>query len=484
MHRSFIPLIFKSAIPLAIGIWPLKAWSRTWYVDDAGLNEEECGDNEDPCLTINYVENNGLAAGDTVHIKAGDYGGTANRITCPADNLTYEGERSALGATVLDGSGVWLGSEQAWVKIHNHSNVTVRNMIIVDVNSYLLDGGRAISATCDTGTCSGLTVEDVSFDEIWGPAIYVHADPGEGCDNAWWSDVMIDSNVVYDACLGEIILAYPPYTVYEVKNECITIERVDGFEVTANYVYGCGKESIDVKNGSTSGDVHDNRIWGQGEDDREVGIYVDGFVCGVSDIEVYDSEVEDIGHGVGIDIANEQCGVVESISVYNNILHENLVGLLVDSGDGCSGWSERIDGLTIVYNTIADSGSICTSDCWPTGLELRASTLEYADIANNIVVGTVGTGRYDIYAGQCSDSDEIVLENNLYGDYNENPGGDYSCNPDNDNTYEGADPDLDGSYHLGSSSDAIDEADTTWPMTYDFDHDTRDAQPDIGADEY
>ena len=184
--------------------------------------------------------------------------------------------RAAPGAQpVLDGSGIPIYMDEGLFEIFGVGHIRV-------IGLHLVNAGEA-----------GILADKASDLVIQGNHTERTGSSGIG---AWGCrDVVIDGNEVAHCCSG-------PW------QEAISIGGSAGFEVMNNLVYnrlpGHRKEGICLKDGSSRGTVHGNRVYRV----RGAGIYVDAWDKYTFDIEIYGNDVHDVWEGNGIALASEMGG--------------------------------------------------------------------------------------------------------------------------------------------------------------------------------
>ncbi len=336
---------------LSIAAVPLPASAATYYVATDG-NNGNSGDQDHPWRDIQHAADT-MVAGDTVYVKAGVYqervvpqssGSAGNLITYAA----FPGD-----TVILDGSGVSL--PPGW-----------GGLFEISERSYVKVSGLRLENAGPDDNHAGFLVEDSSHVVLENNATYNTASSGIG---VWSSDhVTIAGNEVELAC-------------NDGEQECITISGTDVFEVSGNHVHHggpgtLGGEGIDVKDGSSNGRVFGNRVEGL----ARLGIYVDAWENHTFGVEVFGNAVTGCAEG-GFAVASEAGGLLENVSIYNNVAYGNgLVGLTV------AGWGEPvpahpISGVTVVNNTFYDNGG----DAWGGGISVENPDAEDLVFRNNIV---------------------------------------------------------------------------------------------------
>jgi hypothetical protein len=246
-------------------------------------------------------------------------------------------------------------------------------------------------------------------------------------------------------------------------------------EVVNNHVHdsgniggGGGGEGIDVKNGSSHVKVFSNQVYNM----NSVGIYVDAFRKHTHDIQISENRVYD-SPGNGIVLASEQGGLLERVTVCNNVIYGNAHnGITI-------GWALKpanpLKEIRILHNTCHGNRR--------NGIYLGASSGDGTSMPEDIVVrnnicSKNKASQMDRY--HTVPMEEHTVEHNLlYGPsrYKGNKvvgGNPLFVDPDN------------GDFHLRSGSPAIDSGISTDALREDFDGNVRPwgSAPDMGAFEY
>lgn len=151
------------------------------------------------------------------------------------------------------------------------------------------------------------------------------------------------------------------------EQENISVQDVDGFSISRNYVHstgngssGIGGEGIDAKNGARNGYIFENTVK-RNRANAKPCIYVDGYKAGkhTYNIEVFRNFVTSCG-GPGIMIASEEGGEVENLLIHNNVVYDNhnsQFGIKISSYDD-GGNPER----HIMYNIAIFNNSLINND--------------------------------------------------------------------------------------------------------------------------
>ena len=325
---------------------------RIFYVATDG-DDSNPGTIERPWKTIQKAAE-ALQAGDTVYIRAGTYhervipknSGSEN---CYITYMAYPGED-----VIIDGSGIKLPDDLAGLfEISDKGYIKVIGLKII--NAGLFDNN------------AGIFVIDSSHIIIQDNYIYNTVSSGIGIWNS--KAIIVDGNEVVLAC-------------NDGEQECITVAGTDTFEVKNNHVHHSGPgskggEGIDIKDGSRNGKVFKNRVH---DLNNRVGIYIDAWDKHTYDIEVFKNLVFNIFNNDGIAIGSEKGGLLENITIYDNIIYNNgLSGItLSDAGDS---QTHPLKDIKIINNTIYKNGG---SNNWGGGISIENSDIEGLLIRNNI----------------------------------------------------------------------------------------------------
>lgn len=330
---------------------PAASHAATYYVDrnHALANDGNPGTSTLPFATINKGAQVAVA-GDHVVVRTGTYpevvrlpkSGQSGRpitfsasgavVVKPAKRVYWTGAFDILGKTDLVIEGFRI--ENAYIGLNVDRAGSVPSARIVLRNNYVYITESA-----------GIRVSD--------------------SDN-----VTVDSNVVEKGVWGGVA-------------ENITISGATNFVVNNNEVFRGpwtmngrtveSKEGINVKDGSRNGRVTNNEV----HDLERLGIYVDGWDTGVSNVEISGNTVYRCRYGIAI--ASEKGGLVKDILISNNITHNNrefgiVVAKWVNNG--------RRENIRIVNNTVY--GNVVG------GINIGTTNLYRVYLHNNISAGNIG----------------------------------------------------------------------------------------------
>jgi hypothetical protein len=191
------------------------------------------------------------------------------------------------------------------------------------------------------------------------------------------------------------------------------------------------------------------------------------------------------GTYTAIKIGVEKKGGCKNISFYNNIINtkSSYPGIKLE---GATGYTQRLENIIIKHNTIQVSGPGS-----PFQIEQPPTKLRNIYVANNIFQGD-GSASWQIRSSVSNFTDSCFhFSNNIYH---------HTTKPANTAWVDGrhkfettailSSPQFvnrnTGDFHLNSTSPAIDAADSTYTIPFDYDGHTRPQNtiPDIGAYEF
>jgi hypothetical protein len=416
--------------------------SGAYFVSPGG-NDGNPGTYDEPWQTVSKAAAT-VVAGDSVYIRGGTYseqvtletsGTSDNYITIAA----WQSEIPVLDGTAVSISGQDLAGlfqvlDASYIRI---SGITVQNAgPSMNAAGILLDGCSAVTvSSCRTynTVSSGIAA--------WGCSI-----------------ITITGNDVELAC-------------NDGEQECITVAGTSTFTVSDNIVHesgpgSIGGEGIDIKDGSSWGDVYGNVVFNI----NRLGIYIDSWDKETHHIEVYGNRV----YGTvsdGYVLAAENGGLLHDIMVYNNIACDNLGSGVVVAGWGEPGAAHPMENLLIINNTLYANGTAS----WGCGVSIENSEADDVTVRNNIfsqnTTDQISTEAYG--TGLLVDYNLIDGPTEVYGsNYQEGSPmfADTTCS----------------NFHLTAASPAIDNGSSDLAPSVDFDGVSRPQGSafDIGAFEY
>lgn len=425
-RRSCLALVLLTLLASA-------ASAETYYVSPTG-NDSWPGSLEQPWRTIQKAADT-LVAGDTVYVRAGTYAervfplnsGAAGQFVTYA---AYPGE-----AVTIDGTGLTVPVDEGLFNIGSAQYLRVAGFRLVHSDH------------------AGIHADGAAHLEIAGNQTYDTSSSGIGIWNA--ADVLVEGNRVEQACTGG-------------AQERITVAGTDGFVVRDNEVLAGAKEGICLKDGSANGQAYRNRI----RDSTAVGLYVDAWDKHTHDIQVFRNVVHH-GLGDGIVLASEQGGLLEDISVFDNVSYSNTyVGLALST---CCSASHPMRGLTLVNNTIVGNGVD-----WGGGIAVDNPQAEAVVVRNNLVSQNLS---FQIIRASGVPPANVTIDHNLIDGFRGDPDEVYGDSPvvGDARLVDAAG----ANFHLRADSPAIDQGNAALAPAEDLDGTPRPAGPavDIGADE-
>lgn len=425
----------------------LSAGGNTYYVSPSGA-DTNAGTESQPWQTIQKAADT-MVAGDTVYIKAGTYpervvpqnsGSAGSYITYAA----YAGDTAT-----IDGSTVTLPSD--WGGLFDVSN-----------KDYIVISGLRIIKAGPNDNNVGILADNSSYITIEKNHTYDTVSSGIAI---WNSDnIIIDGNEVVLAC-------------NDGEQECITVAGTDIFEIKNNHVHDggpgtIGGEGIDVKDGSSNGDIYRNHV----HDLNRLGIYVDSWDKHTHTIDVYQNIVYNIVDNDGFAVAAESGGLLEDINIYNNIAYDNGTCGISISRNGGLLYQHPMENIQVINNTFYNNGST-----WGGGVYLDNPDADDIIIRNNLCSQNLS---FQIAAEPDVLPQSYTVDHNLIDGYRgytgEVYGSDYVEEFPRLVDPNGAD------FHLQSNSPAIDKGSSVGAPSDDYDGTSRPQMTgyDIGAYEY
>lgn len=335
---------------LALNAWPGLSHSAIYYVSPSG-NDSNPGNESQPWLTIQKAAKT-MVAGDTVYIKVGTYreqvvpsnSGTAgNYITYSA----YQGD-----IVTIDGGGISLPNwDSGLIHIWNKNYIKISGLRVVNAGPNQNNAGIYVDNSAHVNIEKNYTYNTVSS--------------GIGVWNS--NNIIIDENEVVLAC-------------NDGEQECITVAGTHTFEIRNNHVHhggpgSLGGEGIDAKDGAFNGKIYKNHVHHL----NRLGIYVEAWDKHTYDIEVFQNRVHHIIDNDGFTLASEEGGLLENITISNNISYNNdLNGLSIS--DAGSAPNHPVKDVKIINNTFYNNGK----GIWGGGISIENRDVEDLVIRNNI----------------------------------------------------------------------------------------------------
>lgn len=424
------------------------AFGAQYYVALNG-NDINPGTSSAPWQTITKAADT-LVAGDVVSIGSGTY---RERLMPrnSGSNGNYISYTAQAGAVVvIDGATVTLPSYDS-------------GLIHIEDKGYIKISGLQVRNAGSDINNAGIYIDNSNNVIIEKNIIYNTVSSGIGVWNS--TNIIVDGNEVELAC-------------NDGEQECITVAATNGFEVKNNHVHHngpgtIGGEGIDAKDGSANGKIFGNHV----HDLSRLGIYIEAWDKHTHDIEVYKNRVYNCRND-GITLASEMGGLLENISIVNNVISDNLnSGISITPNGEVARPPMR--NLLVINNTIHNNGDGSAVDPWGGGISVDNSNIDTLVIRNNIFSrNLLFQILVDVPVSGLSVDHNLIDGFRGYG--NEVKG---SSSIEGDPHFSDV---AHGDFHLGIVSPAIDNGSSLQAPNEDFDALQRPqgAGYDMGAFEY
>ncbi|MCS7055460.1 MAG: right-handed parallel beta-helix repeat-containing protein [Thermoflexales bacterium] len=349
-----------------------EASQQVFYVAPYG-SDSNPGTESQPWRTIRKAAET-LTAGQTVLIRAGTYREkvTPKHSGAPARYITYAAYPGEVAT--IDGEGKGIPDWGGVLQIQDRSYIRVIGLRITNAGPGLNAAGIYVNRSSNIIIERNHTYNTVSSGiGVWRSA-----------------NVAVLNN--------EVELANN-----DGYQENITIASTSNFVVAGNHVHHGGPgtrggEGIDVKHSHT-GKVHQNQVHNL----KRVGIYIDAWDRHTYDIEVHNNLVYSITSG-GFAISSEMGGLLENVTLYNNIAYNTRYG--VNIGVYGSSSAPEMRRIRIVNNTFVNNGS----RGWGGGILVENSGVHDVLIANNIASGNLS---FQIAIDPSVPSGRVTVTHNL-----------------------------------------------------------------------
>jgi parallel beta-helix repeat protein len=420
------------------------AAANTYYVAKNG-DDSNPGTEALPWLTVQKAAST-LQAGDMVYIKSGTYTEqvSVRKSGTPGNSIifsVYPGDKA-----VINGTNIKLPQWGGLFEISGKGYIKIEGLRIINARPH------------DNNT--GILVDNSHNITLVDNSTYNTTSSGIGIWNS--RNIVIDGNEVELAC-------------NDGEQECITVAVTNGFEVKNNHVHhsgpgSMGGEGIDAKDGSSHGKVYNNYV----HHIQRLGIYVDSWDKHTHNIEVYQNIVHDCAED-GFSIAAEAGGLLENVSLYNNIAYNNHY-----SGLTIASWGKRqakhpMKDIKIINNTFFQNGS----KEWGGGISVENKNIDGLLIRNNIL-----NQNFMFQILLEVKPKHYLIDHNLTDGFRDYQGEIYGEKPVKGNP-RFLDP-ASFDFHLRKESPAVDTGSTDQAPENDFDGNPRPwgSGIDIGAYEY
>ena len=424
------------------------AFSASYYVALSG-SDTNPGTQSSPWKTITKAANT-LIAGDVAYIASGTYPERLIPQNSGSNGqyITYTAQTGA--DVVIDGATVTLPPYDS-------------GLVQIENKNYIKISGLQVHNAGPNPNNSGIYLDYSNNIIIENNTIYNTVSSGIGVWNS--TNVVIDGNEIELAC-------------NDGEQECITVAGTNGFEIKNNHVHHngpgtIGGEGIDAKDGSSNGKIFGNRV----HDLNRLGIYIEAWDKHTHNIEIYQNKVYNCLND-GITLASEMGGLLENISVVNNIVTDNLNNGISITPNGEVA-QPPMRNLSVINNTFYNNGDGSVAEPWGGGIMVDNPNINTLVIRNNIF------GQNLLF--------QILIEvpvNGLSVDHNLINGFRGYLNEIRGSSFVEGNPFFlnaaNGDFHLGSNSPGIDSGSPLSAPNDDFDSVKRPQGTgyDIGAFEY
>ncbi len=368
------------------------------------------GTSSEPWRTVSHAGENAVA-GDIVYIHEGFYHDRLAVRNSGAESNPIIFTNYGDDVAVIDGSDIdaydemapttggrpWFGTvdlyDASWIEIRGLQikNSTMGNGVFGSNTHNCIIEGNYIEKTHTSGI--GFIIKGLQYD-----ADNQQVRPQ---DESQWS---VSTNITIRD--NEIT-----QTNINGWSEVISLEGVEGFEISGNLVHdtytgrtssfwGGGGEMIDMKRGTRNGKCFGNVVYNS----FRLGIYVESNDSECNNIEIYNNVVSNLDHS-GIVVSNEGGGEVYDISIHDNVVYNCNFGILFATHDY---WPTQVVRDVQVYNnTVAYSNAGTLGE--GQGLRIDNPELSNLEVRNNIFAFSDGN---QIWVNGVDDS-RFTIDNNL-----------------------------------------------------------------------
>ncbi len=446
MFRAF----FRPGIPrwtaLVLAAWAAPALPAVYYVAPAGADSDP-GSAAQPWRTVEKAAATAVA-GDTVYFQQGRY---TERLTpansgAPGAYITFAAQPGHV--VTLDVAGIGTSTYfQGAATLANVGYIRIEGMRFVNSGAF------------------GAIVHQSHHVELVANSIYNTRHSGIGVWNS--HHVIVDGNEVEHAVNGG-------------EQESLSVSQSYAVQVSRNHVHhnagtGYGGEGINVKNGSSEVLVKGNHV----HDLDKVCLYVDAWENWTHDIVLDGNLVHDC-HGIAV--ASERGGLLDRVTVQNNVVYRNYsFGFAV--GDwGAPGFIRRFNDIRVINNTFGENGWANGTPRWGGGIMLLNNPGETVSLIgftarNNILSRNTTFQILDRMPSLGSLIEHNLIDGVVDGESGSIRGANHITG---DPLFVNAPA---GDFRLQPGSPAIDQGKTVSAPAMDFDNRNRPANgaPDLGA---
>lgn len=327
-----------------------------YYVDKVSGNNANNGSATAPWKTIQKAANS-ATPNSIVNIKAGTYnenvvinvsGTTGNYITFK----NYANDNVIIDGTGTSGSTLLTITNKNYLKFEN---LTIQNKTVNDAQGVLVQ-------TTGTNSSTDLTFKNLTIKNInWTAIKSTPANPNTNAQglivygrNGGITNLTIDSCKVFDNILGysEALAINGNVDGFTVKN-CIVHDNTNiGIDILGHEGTASPPSLDEARNGIVINNECYNNVSIYA---TSAGIYVDG----ARNISI--ERNKSYQNGYGIEVGAEQNGIVQQITVKNNLIYKNKeAGLSIggfDSGTTGQVINSVIRNNTFLQNDTSNSGA-------------------------------------------------------------------------------------------------------------------------------
>lgn len=351
--KTFTPTFTVSPINITPTITTVST-GKLYYVATNGSDTNACTLTA-PCLTIQKAINL-MVGGDTVYIRGGTYNEPIKFFYKTNTSGKYMTLSAYLGETViLDGTGIF------------DTTYSQEGLIYIKATNYVKISGLRVQHS----NMAGIYI--VGSDHVIIEKNSTYDTVKSGISSWGSSNILIDSNDVSLACVDHpnLVSSEEPITTssgfqVEIKNNVVHNGPIGQNSARA------GGEGINEKDNSSYVYVHDNEVYGLTD---KVGLSVDAWGGNLNHIYIYNN----ISHNnlVGLLVSNERnLGSASDVFVYNNLIYDNsYYGIYTPNYMG----NGPIANVNITNNTVVDNIRY--------GFYLVSTNATNIIIKNNIIIG-------------------------------------------------------------------------------------------------
>lgn len=286
--------------------------------------------------------------------------------------------------TNIDGTKTYSGV----FVVHDRSNIYIKN---INIKESIYFGFYILKSL--GGIVQNITIENCSTFNTVASGIRVEGG----------TKINIKNNIIDKACNFLD-------TTYSI-HECISLSKVDTFEISNNEVKNgvkslMGGEGIDAKSGCKNGNIINNYVHDLLNDH---GIYVDAYENKNSEnIVVSGNTVTNCTQGIVLSC--EKSGTLSNIEISNNLVYKNKGdGIIISNYGDKTLRIKKFNQINIINNTCYKNGGVGNN--WGHGIIIMDSIiLERINIMNNICSDNFlgGIRNSNTYM-----KDKILLKRNL-----------------------------------------------------------------------